>query len=374
MEIKDPGDLLQKDKEGKCSFEERVLVEMFHTKENVETSALSASELEKFARRVVVRSEVFSSPETKKMTLPLPIIMIAASITIAIVAVTWMLFFMESPVPVAYANDISPGTDTAILTLANGTKINLSEVRGGSLFNESGIEIIKIEDGTLVYKVVESKLNTLEYHTITTPKGGQYKIVLPDGTRVWLNAGSSLTYRTSLKSSLGERKVGLVGEAYFEVIKMKQKMPFIVKTDKQEVLVLGTHFNINSYKDEPDTKTTLLEGSVKVFSKGGDAILKPGQQSVTSSSTIQLSTADIDQAVAWKNGEFMFAKEDLAGIMKKIARWYNVEVVYADQQLENKIFNGTISKFKNVSQVLKMLEKTGEVKFKIEGRRITVMC
>jgi transmembrane sensor len=356
MKTNDPGDLLQKYNDGNYGF-----------------ISLSDSELEESAKRVCLRSEALTTG-AKKMTLPLHhIIMIAAAITIAIIAGTWMLFFVESPAPAAYANDISPGTDTAILTLANGTKINLGDMKGGSLLNESGIEIIKVEDGTLVYKVVESKSNILEYNTITTPKGGQYKIVLPDGTRVWLNAASSLTYRASLNTSFGERKVHLLGEAYFEVVK-KQKMPFIVRTDKQEVIVLGTHFNINSYKDEPNTKTTLLEGSVKVFSKYGDAILKPGQQSVTSGSAIQLSRADIDQAVAWKNGEFMFSKELLSGIMKEISRWYNVDVVYADQQLENKVFNGTISKFKNVSHVLKMLEKTGEVKFKIEGRRITVMC
>lgn len=371
METKDPEVLFQKYNEGKCSLEERILVEAFFIDKNVEALALSDIQLEKSIKRASLRQEVSTQSNTKRIILP--IIIIAAVTVIAIIGVTWMLFFMESPLPVAYANDISPGTDKAILTLANGTKINLSNAKSGSLFNRSGIEILKIEDGTLVYKVGESTPNILEYNTISTPKGGHYKIVLPDGTKVWLNAGSSLTYRTSLNDGWVERKVVLVGEAYFEVIKMGQKTPFIVKTDKQEVIVLGTHFNINSYRDEADTKTTLLKGSVKVFSKGGDAILKPGEQSVTNDSTIQLNAVDIDQAVAWKNGEFMFSKELLGEIMKKIERWYDVDVVYVDQRLENKVFNGTISKFKNVSQVLKMLETTGEVKFKIEGRRITVM-
>lgn len=309
---------------------------------------------------------------------------LAAAIAI-LLGIGTLIFAPDKSQPSVLVNDVDPGSDKAILTLANGTKINLSDAKSGALLNQSGIEIIKADDGTLIYKIVGAKSNTSEYNTITTPKGGEYKIILPDGTRVWLNAASSLKYSASLIEGGSERKVYLSGEAYFEVSKVKpvigaqkkiMKMPFIVKTDKQEVIVLGTHFNIYSYKDEPETKTTLLEGAISISTghgKKGGTILKPGDQASNDGTGIKITKIDTSLAVAWKNQEFMFRNETLESIMRKVARWYDVEVIYANDEVGQKQFGGSISKFDKISKVLQIFEGTGEVKFKIEGRKVTVM-
>ena len=281
----------------------------------------------------------------------------------------------------ADAKHIAIGKNTAILTLANGKQINLSDAVNGQLADESGISITKTSDGQLVYEMKgavargdENRLNT-----ISTPKGGQYQVVLPDGSRVWLNAASSIKFPSDF-IGLKERKVQLMGEAYFEVAKDKSH-PFVVQTDKQEVEVLGTHFNINAYGDEELTKTTLLEGSVRVCHDGyskvvhtTDAfvILKPGQQAVLANGPININQADTEEAVAWKNGYFKFKSESLSSIMRKLSRWYDVEVVYKGEISKDR-FGGTISRYKNVADVLEMLELTKLVKFKVEGRKIIVI-
>ncbi|WP_421939914.1 FecR family protein [Pedobacter sp.] len=274
---------------------------------------------------------------------------------------------------IASVKEIEPGGNNAVLTLSNGKRIVLNDAANGELAKESGIVITKMADGQLVYTLKEnfaSNTSTL-INTIETPKGGQYQINLPDGTKVWLNAVSSL--RFPAKFSGNERKVELAGEGYFEVAHNK-KMPFKVKTAGQEVEVLGTHFNINSYADDPATMTTLLQGSVRVnTARGANTLLKPGQQSVLIQNKLKVEEADVDAAVAWKNGEFRFNDEQLESIMHKVSRWYNVEVVYQNEQLKTDSFGGVITRFAKVSDLLKMLELTKEVKFKIEGNTIVVM-
>ncbi|MGY0036944.1 FecR family protein [Pedobacter sp. NJ-S-72] len=207
-----------------------------------------------------------------------------------------------------------------------------------------------------------------------TPKGGQYQLVLPDGTKVWLNAASSLRYPVAFQGN--ERKVELTGEAYFEVAKDKTR-PFEVYSNNQVVQVLGTHFNINAYSNEPFVSTTLLEGSVKVTNSLTNAqkIIRPGQQSLISKdgqAGIEVKNMDLDEAVAWKNGYFMFNEEELESILKKVSRWYNVDVQYEQEELKHQLFSGTLSKYSNVSQVLKKLEMLQSIHFKIEGRKIIV--
>lgn len=271
-------------------------------------------------------------------------------------------------------NDIVPGGNKAFLTLANGKRISLTDASNGTLVEQSGIKIEKTTDGQLVYTVLSDR-ETLPaenlYNIIETPKGGRYQIRLPDGTNVWLNAASKLTYPSSF-SGLQTRNVELNGEAYFEVAKDKEH-PFIVKTVKQEVVVLGTHFNLSSYEDEPTVKTTLLEGSIIVKgTNGSDKILKPGQQSTLTTNNLKVENINNEQlTVAWKEDQFVFDSDDIRYIMRMIARWYDVEVEYQGEIPENK-FGGSISKFENVSEVLKSLESTGRVKFRIEGRRIIV--
>ncbi|WP_316794676.1 FecR family protein [Pedobacter frigoris] len=269
--------------------------------------------------------------------------------------------------------DIAPGGNKATLTLADGKVITLNEAADGELVNDAGIIIRKTGHGQLVYEVTGKNVsqNGPVYNTVSTPKGGTYKIILPDGSRVWLNAASMLKFPSTF-SNLINRNVELSGEAYFEVAKDKNH-PFVVKSHQQEVKVLGTHFNISSYIDEDQTSTTLLEGQVQVTSDGKNRILKPGQQSVIDANgKIAVQEADVDGVMSWKNGLFVFDDEPLESIMKKVSRWYDVEVVYQGID-KNKRFGGSVSRFDHVSKVLRQLELTGSVHFKIEGGRIIAM-
>lgn len=263
-------------------------------------------------------------------------------------------------------NNIAPGSNKATLTLEDGRKIILTDAINGRLANQAGVNISKTADGQLVYKISDQENKKLSYNSIETPRGGQYQVNLPDGTRIWMNSASVLKFPTSFAAQ-ASRRVELSGEAYFEVAH-DPKHPFRVKTAHQEVEVLGTHFNINSYTDEASTRTTLLQGRVKVNS----TLLKPGQESVLTPNSILVKPADIETTMAWKNGYFLFKNEDLPGIMRKISRWYDVEIVYPES-LADKHFEGSISRFKNVAEVLRKFELTGNIHFKIEGRRITAM-
>ncbi len=285
--------------------------------------------------------------------------------------------------------NIKPGRNKAYLTLGNGNRITLTDAANGTLAQQSGVSISKTADGQLVYSVSDvSSDRPAELNTIETPKGGQYQVKLPDGTVAWLNAASRLTYPASF-AGRKNRTVEISGEAYFEV-KKDRYHPFIVKSTGQEIQVLGTHFNISAYQDEPATKTTLLEGSVLVTANSNqitsevaqpiddgverrnDIILKPGQQSALSGNQLKVQEVDIEDAVAWKNGKFIFAHETIQSIMRKIARWYDVEIAYQDIPRNND-FSGSMSRFENINQILRKIEMTNEVHFKIEGRRITIL-
>lgn len=277
--------------------------------------------------------------------------------------------------PSQYASKILPGGNKAILTLSDGSEISLTDAENGALTKQSGIKIIKTADGHLVYDASASGASSEAVNTITTPRGGQYQINLPDGTKVWLNAASSLKFPLTFTDQKN-RIVELSGEAYFEVAKNKHQ-PFKVITAvrpdqegrEQIIEVLGTHFNVNAYPDEESIRTTLLEGSIRLNNK---LTLKPSQQSIFAYDHFHVVPADTEEAVAWKNGYFMFANEDLRSIMRKISRWYNLEIVYQGKTTDN-TFIGTVSRFKEVSEVLNILELTKTVHFKIEGRKITVM-
>ncbi|MDN5286902.1 MAG: FecR family protein [Mucilaginibacter sp.] len=267
---------------------------------------------------------------------------------------------------------VVPGFNKAMLTLSDGSNIDLNDSKKGLLSKQGGASVGKLDDGKLVYnaKDAEVKKAVTLYNTITTPRGGQYQVVLSDGTKVWLNAASSLKFPAIFTGS--ERKVELTGEAYFEVAKNKN-MPFKIAVNNMGIEVLGTHFNVDAYKDEQVIKTTLLEGSVKLVTDNHEAYLKPGQQaSLGQQQTFNIHPVNTEEAVAWKNGYFMFNNENIQDIMRKISRWYDVEVVY-EGKIDEKDFGGTVSRFDSVTGVLKSLELTGTVHFKMEGRRITVM-
>lgn len=294
----------------------------------------------------------------------------AAAALIAMVSVAALFFYVKTPAEKTLekeeapglVQDIGPGGNKAVLTLADGSQIALDSAGPEAVYHMKA--------------VAPSAANEQPaYNTISTPLSGQYQLVLADGSKVWLNAGSSIRFPIAFSQT--ERSVAIKGEVYFEIAK-DNKRPFRVQSRSQQLEVLGTHFNVNAYDDEAEIKTTLLEGSVKVKVKGGaygqTAVLKPGQQARLSGSTGQMDVVkvDIEEAVSWKNGYFIFDNEEIHSVMRKISRWYGVEVVYANAQLSEN-FGGTISKFENVSQVLKILEATGTIHFKIEGRKIIVM-
>jgi hypothetical protein len=270
-----------------------------------------------------------------------------------------------------FKNDVAPGSNKAVLTLANGQTIILNQTKNGLITKQGQTTINKINNGLLSYEASDAGNAPVQYNTVSTPRGGEYQVILPDGTAVWLNAASSLKFPTAFTGT--ERDVELTGEAYFEVAKNKA-MPFKVMTSKVQVEVLGTHFNVNAYDDEDAQKTTLLEGSVKLTSNSGQVMLEPGQQGSFNkqAGNFRVAKADVDEAIAWKNGNFMFASEDIQSILRKVSRWYNVDIVYQDNAPKKAIW-GTVSKFDNVSEVLKVIELTGVAHFTIEGRRITVM-
>lgn len=268
---------------------------------------------------------------------------------------------------------IRPGGNKAVLTLYDGSQILLDKIKPGLFVNQGNISIRKSKDGQVVYQVRgEEGLNgeNLEttYNTISTPRGGQFQIELPDGTKVWLNAASSLKFPALFSSA--ERIVELKGEAYFEVAKSR-KRPFKVMANGSSVEVLGTHFNVMAYEDEPSTNTTLLEGSVRIVNGNQSRMLVPGQEAKVAGG-ISVSNIDAKQAIAWKEGYFLFDNESIESIMRKISRWYNVDIEYRGDNRYKK-FGGTISKFEDIDQVLKIIELTGVIHFKVEGRRVIVM-
>jgi ferric-dicitrate binding protein FerR (iron transport regulator) len=265
---------------------------------------------------------------------------------------------------------IKPGTTKATLTLADGEVINLDDVQSGLVFRRGNVAVNKVANGKLVYDVRSASRKSGGYNTISTPRGGTYQVVLPDGSNVWLNAASSLRFPAVFSGK--ERHVELQGEAYFEVAKNKEK-PFKVAVNGMDVEVLGTHFNVNAYVDEAQIKTTLLEGSVRLNAGKRQQLLHPGQQArLGKESDFMVAEVNVEEAVAWKKGYFIFENENIESIMRKVARWYDVEVSYQGKVDQGR-YGGTVSRFDNVEGVLKSLELTGSVRFKIEGRRITVM-
>lgn len=286
-------------------------------------------------------------------------------------------------------NEITPGKNNAVLTLADGSSIILDQVHNGALTTQGNTKILKM-NGVLSYNNLQSKTSEVLYNTISTPRGGQYQLILTDGTKVWLNAASSLRFPTAFTGK--ERVVELSGEAYFEVASLtlpnarpglkgeNERVPFKVfvasaqgDSRRMEVEVLGTHFNINSYEDEAAIRTTLLEGSVKINHNKNSGILKPGQQAQTDKSgEIKIiSNADVEEAVAWKDEKFQFGRANIQEVMRQIARWYDVSIEYKGTNSSH--FGGTISRNASLTQVLDMLHLTGKVNFEVKGRTIIVM-
>lgn len=272
----------------------------------------------------------------------------------------------------------APELNRAMITMANGEKIFLDSAAEGTLVQINGVQVVKLADGQISYQhTALSSQSEMIFNTLSNPKGSKViDITLSDGSRVWLNAASSLTYPIAFTG--GDRKVKVTGEAYFEVstaVTVKGvKQSFSVEANGVETEVLGTHFNVNAYEDENDIRVTLIEGSVKVSKvRGKSELLKPGQQALIISDRINVQLdIDTDEVMAWKDGKFIFGnKADIETIMRQVSRWYNVEVVYRGSVSSH--FWGSISRSVNISSVLQMLEATGAVKFKVEGNKVIVM-
>ena len=279
------------------------------------------------------------------------------------------------------SNDAAPGSNKAVLTLADGSQIILDNAQNGALSQQGNTKIFKLDAGQLSYKTNGTQANgQLLYNTISTPRGGQYQIILPDGSTVWLNAASSIRFPTAFIGT--KRSVELNGEAYFEVTK-NTAMPFTVHVNSpttggdggMDVQVLGTHFNVMAYNEEDALRTTLLEGAVRVTKGAAVGLLKPGKQAKLdkNAGSIKILDVDVDEAIAWKNGLFLFNNDDIRTIMRQISRWYDVDISFEGDTLKGRNFTGQISRNNNVSQVLKMLELTKEVHFKMTGKNIIVL-
>lgn len=310
------------------------------------------------------------------------IVWAAASVIIIAVSISLFYFFNKpsgEETPIAkdqsankYKDDVLAGTTGAILRLADGSSILLDSANDGNLNYQGNMLAVK-KGGSLNYVQGNEKDNgNIVYNTIETPRGRQFQLVLEDGTKVWLNAASSIHFPVVFVG--GERRVEITGEAYFEVTKNKEK-PFRVVANGTTVEVLGTHFNINSYTDEATVNTTLLEGSVRVSKGGQQKVITPGQQAqVNGESEVKTErNVNISEVMAWKDNHFSFQNTDIKKLMRQLSRWYDVEVLFKGETVEPVTFIGDISRSVNLSNVLKMLEQTGEVKFEIEGKKIIVM-
>lgn len=324
----------------------------------------------------------------------------AAIVTMAILGLTW-LFFKPATRPGVETEN--PGFSNRLsLTLTNGKQILLDPTKSGLMINASSVSY---SDGTPVLSSTGAGM------TINTPTAGQYQVILQDGTKVWLNTGSQLQFPGTF-SGLAERRVRLNGQAYFEVAKISaktngktHKVPFIVESKGQEIEVLGTHFDVRAYHNEADVKTTLLEGSVRVTpsfqndvaSKSTDpslidpmgpidagsgnrllkhsqaVLLRPNQQAILSAAAITVKKVNAVEAIAWKNGEFIFRNMPLENVMHLVACWYNIEVIYQSKPSGTTLLGGTIAKTANITEVLHMLEVIANVQFKVEGRKVTVI-
>lgn len=339
--------------------------------------SLSNDDAARVFQSILDTPAVTEKPETRHISwLKSPWLRIAAAIVLLAGAIGY--FIVKSPVKnggtivkeSTQPREILPGTDKAILTLADGKQIVLDNTAKGNITQQGNINIIKLDNGSVTYRG-ENNTGELTYNTISTPRGGQYQIILSDGSRVWLNAASSIRFPAAFVHN--HRTVSITGEAYLEVAKNKEK-PFLVEVKDMTVQVLGTEFNINAYQDENETHTTLIEGGIRIVKGEKNILPKPGQQvlSTPGSNNLQLiPDVDIKQVTAWKTGIFNFNKQPLKNVMLQLSRWYDVEIEY-EGNVPPVVFYGEIRRDLTLQQVLQLL-KVFELKFEIkDGRRLIV--
>ena len=375
MENSKAKDLLKRYSEGKCTLEEAALVETYYNQFNARASSELTGEI--LEQNLDLVWENLSTRRRKNNHT----LWYGLAAALALITVSAGLFFAlqlqhtkkPSAVLSADLNSIAPGTANAVLTLADGSKISLDSASRGRIATQGSVALSRGADNQLVYTHGGDVSTPNMLNTIETPKKGEFQLNLPDGTKVWLNAASSLSYPVAFSGK--ERSVVLTGEAYFEVAHNKT-MPFKVRTGTQELEVLGTHFNVNAYGEGRGIRTTLLEGSVRLKQIGSTdtKLLKPGQMAVLRGETFEVGPVDTESEIAWKTGYFIFNEEEIQFVMQKISRWYDVNVTYSPGLLEKKLkFGGIVSRNRNLAVVLKTMERTGKVHFKLEGEKNIVV-
>ena len=360
-------DLLQKQQSGQLNDEEKAILDTWYLKlSQTETAEVDKNDMTNRLDAVWAGLQVNKKSPAKIYSLWRRIAA-AASILLILSAGGYLaLRKLQQPVQIAQTQiqDIEPGHNQATLTLANGRKIVLTKGLTGQLATQ-GATVIQANDNNISYNA-EKNSARISYNTLATARGEQspYPLVLADGTKVWLNAASSITFPTAFPGK--ERIVKITGEAYFEVAH-NNKQSFKVESAGQVTEDIGTHFNIMAYADEPVSKVTLAEGSVKVNGR----LLKPGEQTINANGLIKIAPANVGFELAWKDGYFRFTGSPITSVMRELARWYNIEVVYQGE-ISADGYYGTISRYKNISQALHMLSYSNQVHFKVEGRRIIV--
>ncbi|MCF3111305.1 FecR domain-containing protein [Niabella sp. CC-SYL272] len=366
---------------GKASEEEQLFLEeyynVFEKQPGIEQE-LNSGELESLQqlllKRIHRRMDVYEIPRR-------PVFRgwrrLAVAASFLLVAGVTLLFVVRKQSRPGIARqepaitDVLPGGNKAILTLDDGSTIVLDEMKKDSLVRQGAMQVSKSADGLLIYSVAgnASSAEAVRYNTVTTPRGGQYQVALPDGSRVWLNAASSIRFPTRFEQN--QRNVSITGEVYFEVAH-KPTQPFVVTAGATTVQVLGTHFNIKAYSDEGIMKTTLAEGSVKIANAGKTVVLKPGEQLQAGGSLFKVvQQVDVDAELAWKNGLFYFKNDGIETVMKQVERWYNVDVQY-NGAIPAKQFTGTIPRSVTLSELMEMLSFYDDMKCIIKGNTIII--
>ena len=376
MDNQDIIKLLNRYNQGQCTEQEKALIETFYLNQPTEPLNHPISELTRDLDDVEQR--LIEHTTIRRITL-WPRIAAAASILLFLSLGGYFLLHKQAPKQIAQNqihNNIVPGGNKAIITLSNGKKLSLTDARIGTISREGDEIIKKTGNGAVSYENNGSSggNHQLDYNSITTPRGGQWSLVLPDGTKAILDAASSIKYPVNFIGH--ERKVEITGQVYFEVVHDAAK-PFMVMTKGQVIEDIGTKFNVNAFDDEPFIKTTLVGGSVKVSipgatspSESAGAILKPGEQTVLQNNKLTVSDANIEEVLAWKNGYFRFNDENIESIMRKLSRWYDIDVEYRGD-LPAKKFVGEIPRNTELSLVLKVLE-AANVHFTVEGKKLIV--
>ncbi|WP_343521720.1 FecR domain-containing protein [Pedobacter sp.] len=372
-------DLIEKYNSQTATTEEKKLVEEWYERIDGAELTLNQSEDIEVKEQILTRvtSRIQKSAKPKRVRLNDVWLFKAAVILVAFMAGTYIYFKQNSRPQVSSTiakinkKPIVPGGNNAVLLLADGSQIILNKTSDGQVANQSGVEVIKTKSGELLYRFTgNSTAGAAAINTVITPRGGQYHLILVDGTEVWLNASSSVRFPTAFVGK--ERKVEVTGEAYFEVAKNKTK-PFIVHTNQSDIQVLGTHFNVNAYADEEYQRTTLLEGSIEIKQGNKKALLKPGQQASLNLKAAGIKVnevADLEAVVAWKNGYFQFDRSDLPSVMRQVSRWYDAEVIY-NGKIPAKQYSGKIPRNVSVVKLVEMLAYSG-IHCKIENNQITV--